>query len=64
MSLLAAAVGTYDSLRICPSVGARLVTVQFEGMGVIAGPPARIAGSGVGKAVVEGTRLTARINVL
>lgn len=62
--MLASAVGIYDSLRICPVVGARFVTVQFDGMGTIAGPPARIAGTGDGKAFVRGSMLVAKSSML
>lgn len=62
--MLASGVGTYDSLRICPVVGARFVTVQFDGMGTIAGPPARIAGTGAGKAFVSGSMLVAKSSML
>ena len=62
--MLASGVGIYDSLRICPVVGARFVTVQFDGMGTIAGPPARIAGTGAGKAFVSGSMLVAKSSML
>ena len=54
----------YDPLRICPVVGARFVTVQFDGMGTIAGPPARIAGTGAGKAFVSGSVQVAKSSML
>ena len=47
-------------MRICPSVGVRLVTVQFDGMGTADGPPARILGVGVGNALAHGSILAAR----
>ena len=61
---MASGVGMYDSLRICPVVGARFVTVQFDGMGTIAGPPARIAGTGAGRAFVSGSMLVAKSSML
>ena len=52
--------GMYDSLRICPSVGARLVIVQFVGIGSAAGPPAKILRGTVGSALAEANMPTAR----
>lgn len=61
---MASVVGMYDSLRICPVVGARFVMVQFDGMGTIAGPPARIAGTGAGRAFVSGSMPVAKSSML
>lgn len=56
MSVLDSTVGTYDLLRICANAGARLVMVQFDGIGTIAGPPARMTGT----ALVNGSIIAIR----
>ena len=54
----------YVWLRICPDVGTRLVTVQFDGMGTAAGPPARMVGVVTGSALLKESMFAASNNTV